>query len=244
MTAQDDESNTVEQTTYLRTAFLERLAHELRGPAGVIQGALHELATALGEDAVQHEALFAMALRGVKRITRNADRLQQTGQLERGVVRLQREESDLTALLRRSVEDARALENRRNIEVEVNAPDPPLLAALDALWMGVALYELTSNAIRHASKRVQVNVTADTAWITVTFANDNPNGTAFGPTRFQPSRSVRGLGLALAIVRDVVSAHGGALEIRSGANESGERANATEVRLKIPRASGEATIAP
>jgi len=92
--------------TYLRTAFLERLAHELRGPAGVIHGALQELEAALGPSAGEHEVFLGMAKRGLKRILRTADRLQHTGQLERGTLEPSPVGCDLGALLKQAVSDA------------------------------------------------------------------------------------------------------------------------------------------
>jgi len=50
----------------------------------VIHGALQELEASLGDRASSGEMFLAMAKRGVKRILRTADRLQQTGQIERG----------------------------------------------------------------------------------------------------------------------------------------------------------------
>src|ERR1700761_2779910 len=68
---------------FLRTEFLQRLAHDLRGHAGVIHGALQELEASLGEQVASGELFLGMAKRGVKRILRTADKLQQTGQIER-----------------------------------------------------------------------------------------------------------------------------------------------------------------
>lgn len=233
MSQDEKPTDEASEAAYLRTAFLERLAHELRGPAGVIQGALHEIERALGDDALKHEALFAMAKRGVGRILRSADRLEQTGQLVRGDVELQRDVCDLPTLLRVSVEDARALENRRHIEVEVKAPKQPVVSSLDARWMKVVFHELTSNAIRHARKRAEVRLIDEEAWITIAFVDDNPDRVTFEPIRFRSSQESRGLGLALAIVRDVVVAHGGELAI--GRNQEGGEDRGAEVRLRIPR---------
>ena len=58
----------------------------LRGHAGVIHGALQELEASLGDRATSGELFLSMAKRGVKRILRTADRLQQTGQIERGTL--------------------------------------------------------------------------------------------------------------------------------------------------------------
>lgn len=228
----NDDGDRDAEDAYLRTGFLERLAHELRGPAGVIQGALDELASALGEDAQKYEAVFAMARRGVRRITRNADRLQQTGFLERGDLRLQREPCNLSELLARCVEDARILENRRQIEVDVRLPSQPLISKVDLRWMGIVFYELASNTIRHASTRAEVSLMSDTNGFAIAFDDDNPKATPFAPARFQSTREARGLGLALAIARDVVEAHGGGLEI-SRRDPSGA-AEGARVRVRVP----------
>src|SRR5690349_8709680 len=99
-----------QQERYLKTAFLERVAHELRGPAGVIQGALQELELVLGHEGEAHQRWFAVARRGVQRIVRTADRLQQTGQCERGAVPLLAGRADVCALLRKAVGEAESLE--------------------------------------------------------------------------------------------------------------------------------------
>ena len=99
--------------SYLRTAFLERVAHELRGPAGVIHGALQELEVALAQQNGEHEVFLAMAKRGLKRILRTADRLQTTGQLERGAPQLTLSRCDLRALVQQAVSDAQTVEGRR-----------------------------------------------------------------------------------------------------------------------------------
>ena len=85
---------------YLRTLFLERVTHELRSPLGVIDGALQELECALGEDAANHRGLLDMARRGIRRLARTADRLQQTAMCERARLDLEWQRCDLASLVR------------------------------------------------------------------------------------------------------------------------------------------------
>jgi len=223
-----------EAERYLRTAFLERVAHELRGPAGVIHGALQELELALGPDSEAHRQLFAMARRGVRRIVRSADRLQETGLCERGPVPVERASCDVGALLRKAVADAEALEARKKIAVELEVPAEPVPCRVDAHWMGIALYEVASNAIRHARQRVRVGLIDDGNMVQVAFRDDNSASATFAPTRFTPTAEARGLGLALAIVRDVIEAHGGRLEIDAG--PSAVESSGSAVRLYFPSA--------
>jgi signal transduction histidine kinase len=220
---------------YLKTAFLERVAHELRGPAGVIQGALQELEFALGREGEAHRHLFAMARRGVQRVVRTADRLQQTGQCERGTVPLLAGRSDVAALLRKSVAEAEALEGRSKITISVEVPAEAVFCNVDPRWMNIALNELASNAIRHARARVEVELTRHADGFQISFRDDCSSTQSFAPMRFLPPREARGLGLALAIVRDVVEAHGGTLTI-AVARATNENP-CTEVRISLPSAS-------
>ena len=66
-------------TVTLETAYLHKIAHEMRGSLAVIQGALTELEIHLSEGAARHQRLFAMARRGVARGTAAASLLDPEG---------------------------------------------------------------------------------------------------------------------------------------------------------------------
>jgi signal transduction histidine kinase len=229
-----------EEERYLRTAFLERVAHELRGPAGVIHGALQELELALGPDAAAHRHLLEIALRGVRRVVRTADRLQQTSVCARGSVRITLTSCDFAELVRKSVAEAEALEARKKIVVHLELPPGPMPCNVDARWVGVALHEVASNAIRHARERVEVDVGELDGDLQVSFRDDSTSNTAFGPVRFVAPREGRGLGLALAIVRDVIEAHGGQLEIDLGRPAPAKPG--ASVRIQLPRSQAPPAI--
>jgi signal transduction histidine kinase len=223
-----------EEHTYLRTSFLDRVAHELRGPAGVIDGAVQELEAALGPGAQEHRVLLDMMRRGVRRIVRTADRLQQTGQCERDRLELTKARCDLTELVTRAVAEAAATEGRKKIRVDVDAPQLHSYVDIDERWMGVAVYEIASNSIRHAREAVRVTLEQEPDAVVVSFVDDNKNSHEFAPMRWKQPREARGLGLALAIVRDVLQAHGGSLTIDRSGNGS-EDARRTHVRIRIPQ---------
>lgn len=223
-----------DEERYLRTAFLERIAHELRGPTGVVQGSIDELEHALGADAEKYRTLLAVARRGLARVLRTASRLDQTAQLDGGTARFEPGPADAGEVARKAVAEAEGLEARRKIRVEVRAPDDPLPCRLDARWMGVALRELASNAIRHATQNVFVEITADADAVRVEITDDNPAPHEFAPVRFRPTREGRGLGLGLAIASDVVVAHDGELAIETP--RPGAAAGGTRVRVTLPRA--------
>ena len=110
-----------ESQTYLRTEFLERIAHELRGPAGVTRGALDEIERALGPRAAEVKPFFAMARRGINRILRSADRLQRTAHFELRRENAARVPTDLRHIAAEATREAEEIESRRNIRVDVAA---------------------------------------------------------------------------------------------------------------------------
>lgn len=229
-----------DENAYLRTQFLERVAHELRGPAGVTLGALAELEAALGDRAAEFAPLLLMARRGVNRIVRSAERLQQTGQLSAHRADFSRLDVDVAPLVARAVSEAESLEARRKVQVQVDAPSSPVTCAADARWVSVALFEVISNAIRHARQLVQVRAERAGDAFVVTVTDDGPGTDEFRPLRFEAPRERRGLGLSLAIVRDVVEAHDGTLAVEQGRTSGASFGS--RVRLTFPLAApGRAT---
>lgn len=230
-----DQPTLDDANVFLRTEFLQRLAHDLRGHAGVIHGALQELEASFGEQAATGALFFAMAKRGVKRILRTADRLQQTGQIERGTLSLSKADTDVRALVQEAAEEAHGVEGRKKINVELDMPGNVVSCPADSHWLSAAFFELASNAIRHAQARVRITVLAKPETVCVEFADDGkPNG-PFGPSRFRVPSDRRGLGLGLSIVHDVAAAHGGSLSIAYSQAEPHGPFGA-RVTLELPRA--------
>jgi signal transduction histidine kinase len=197
---------------YLRTELLERIAHELRGPAGVTLGALDELEHALGpEQAEQNRLLFAMARRGAKRVLRTAERLTRTALLESGPLQVGRSSLDLRTVLRQAVRDAELVEGRSSVQVKLTLPEEPALVAGDGAWWTVAFGELVSQAIRCARRDVDVTMTANDH-VVVTVRDDRTAIIDASPHRFVQLRDRRDSALGWPLVWDVANAHGARIE--------------------------------
>jgi len=210
------ETPRVSQSTYLRTTFLEALAHELRGPSGVTLGALDELELALGENAAAHASLFAMARRGVRRVLRSADRLSRTAQLELPNHVLAREEVDLIKLVERSTKEAELVEARRGVKVELTLPEGKPVARVDPSWLGAAMAELVGAALRSARRSVLVELQQSGEGYRFVVCDDGVAGGLPRTRRFESSEDRRDAGLAFPMVREVAEAHGGELSVRNG----------------------------
>jgi signal transduction histidine kinase len=212
----NSEAPRVSQNTYLKTSFLEALAHELRGPSGVTLGALDELELALGEAAQAHASLFAMARRGVRRVLRTTDRLSRSAQLELSGLAATLEEVDLSALVERAAREAELVEARRGVKLEITRPPVPVPARVDAAWLSAAISEVVGAALRAAKRSVLVEVQANDDSHRVIICDDGPITSLPRLRRFEPSDDRRDAGLAFPLVKEVIDAHRGELSLKNG----------------------------
>jgi len=204
-----------DRAEFVCTEFLDRVAHELRGPAGVTLGALDEIELALGSAAEHSRPFLAMARRGAYKILRTADRLTRTAQLEAGV-KLQLAATDLRLLVRQAGMDALRAEERANVRLEVLLADVPCPVRVDADWVQAAITELISHAVHSARSVVSVHVTSERVLV---IRNDGvSHSAALHTQRFEPEASRRDAGLALPLAREVAHAHGGTFLIASTAD--------------------------
>jgi len=202
---------------FLRGEFLERLAHEMRGPTGGTLGALDELELALGPDAERLRGLLNMARRGARKVLRTADRLSRTAQLEVASLELSPTSTDLVSVLRTACADAEAVEGRRTVTVSLHLPDAPCPALLDASWAHVALFEMVTQALRSARRTVVMSVTREGDAYVVRVSDDGPTRPLV-TERFVSQADRRDTGLAMPLARDVARAHGGDLHVEEGSN--------------------------
>jgi signal transduction histidine kinase len=208
----------LDRSEFVRTEFLDRVAHELRGPAGVTLGALDELELALGDAAEAHRPLLAMARRGAFKVLRTADRLTRTAQLEAGV-KFSPVPTDLRDVVRRSCVDASRVEERSKVRLEIALPEAACDLPLDAGWVQAAITELIAQALHLARREVTVQILGN---CTVLITSDGAAQQVLPSTqRFERRADRRDAGLAIPLAREVAHAHGGEFSIE--ASESGMR---------------------
>jgi signal transduction histidine kinase len=179
----------------------------------VTAGALDEIEAALGPDAEALQEYFLMARRGMRRVLRVAERLHRTAQLEGSKVEWAKVPLDLRSLAEEAAKDTQSLEARRAVRVNLSCSEAACPIEADRDWMHAAIGELVGNAIRFARSLVTVHTEALADGARVTITDDGPGFAGPPLLRFDPPPEKRGVGLSLALVRDVVASHGGRLEI-------------------------------
>ena len=226
--AQRDELETL--TAALQAAdqqknrFLAVLAHELRNPLAVLAGGLNILERKTDLDVI--ETIRKSMRQHLGYMTRLVDDLLDINRIERGKISLRKEEVLLADILPSALEVAAPAIEAGNHTLAVDLPQHPIMLEVDPARFIQIVGNVVGNAARYTPKggRIEVSVscTANYAKIVI---SDNGVGIPADHQRrifeiFEQSDAGMGivgdgLGIGLALVKQLVELHGGKIELVS-----------------------------
>ena len=170
-------------------------SHEVRTPLALIQGAAELLAEQTPGPLNDRQREFVTTIiTNTRRINDLAQDLLTEAKLDAELFELRVEPVDMRQLARKTVRDARRIQPT---PVRLDSTGPPVMLLGDPNLLGQALWNLVSNACRHALPGTQVTVSvAKGEGQAIVGVSDGGEG---------------GTGLGMTITQKIISQHGGRL---------------------------------
>jgi len=220
--------------------FLAMLSHELRNPLTPIVTALH-LMRLRGAGTLERER--TVIERQVSHLTRLVDDLLDVSRAARDGLRLERARVELSAVVADAIEVTAPLVEERHQKLTVSVPRAGLVVHADRGRLAQVMTNLLSNAAKYTPPGGHITVSArvDGEHVGVEVTDDGAGIApdllprvfeAFTQGRQGLDRKQGGLGLGLAIARQLIVAHGGTIEAQSAGPGRG-----TVMAVRLPRAS-------
>jgi signal transduction histidine kinase len=229
----------LERARTMQRQFLSTVSHELRSPVNSVLGFV--------ELVEQREpGLHEKSRNNLRRINESAQRLLRyindlldLSKVEAGRMEVHRSQFDVVPVLHEMAEAARALALRRDLTIQVDAPDR-LEVCTDELRLRQILTNLTSNAVKFTeSGSVVIRALGDRDELVLEVRDTGPGIAPEARNRIfeafrQVGTSAGGTGLGLSIVLRLAQLLGGRVELES---ELG-RGSTFRVRLAATAAHG------
>jgi PAS domain S-box-containing protein len=208
-----------------KSEFLATLAHELRNPLAAIRAGL-QVQRLSGVDAQAANSATELMERQVGHLVELVDDLLDVNRISTGKIRVRRRRIELATVVHAAIETARPLIDRMGHELVLTLPPEPI-------WLNgdpVRVVQVVGNLLSNASKFTE---NGGRIWLTVAVrggeaevrVRDNGVGIAANELPFifdmfmqadaALVRSSTGLGIGLALVKNLVEMHGGTVEAHS-----------------------------
>jgi signal transduction histidine kinase/CheY-like chemotaxis protein len=220
-----------EAANRMKDQFLATVSHELRTPLNAVLGWVHLLRTGkLDRD---------MSSRGLETIERNVKlQAQLTGDLLEvskaltGELQLECRPTTIGEAAQQATSAAESAARAKEVSLDLRISDPPVVVLGDPVRLRQIVWHLLSNAIKFTPRggTVTLAVTTERDEAIVKVTDSGPGiDPSFLPRIFDCftqadsslTRVAGGLGVGLALVRQLVELHGGEIEARNRADGGG-----------------------
>jgi PAS domain S-box-containing protein len=228
---------TAEAANRAKDEFLAMLGHELRNPLSPILTALHLMKLRGSPDTERERTVIE---RQVNHLTRLVDDLLDVSRIARGKVELKEEIVEMAEVIAKAIEMASPLLEQRTHKLVTRVARTGLAVKGDPTRLSQVISNLLTNAAKYTPPGGRIVVTAkqDAADVVIR-VSDSGIGIAadvlphifdlFVQERQAIDRSQGGLGLGLAIVRNLIERHGGSISARSDGPGKG-----SEFEIRLP----------
>jgi len=220
-----------EAASETKDRYIATLSHELRNPLAALNNAVYLLGMECGAEA---KPTLEMMQRQIAQLTRMVNDLLDVSRVSHGKITLQIAPLDLGRVIGLAIETAGPALQKNRLRLARTLPAGPVTVQGDA----ARLLQVFSNLLDNAAKFTPVGGDLGVALAregaeAVATVSDNGVGIepSFLPTMFEAftqadtrlERTTSGLGLGLALARQIVEAHGGRISAESAGRGLGSR---------------------
>lgn len=214
--------NEVAATDKMKNDFISTVSHELRTPLTAIKGWGEMLKELDGEDRELSRRGTEVIINESERLSRLVEELLDFSRMQNGNMTLRLEKIDVLAELDEAVFVFKERSKRDNIELKYNAPETPAPMMGDPNRIKQVFVNLLDNAFKYNKEGGLVDVEAivDDGVLTI---NISDTGCGISPEDlpnvkkkfYKANIQVRGSGIGLAVVDEIIKLHNGIFEINS-----------------------------
>ncbi|MDR7229414.1 signal transduction histidine kinase [Caulobacter sp. BE264] len=222
-----------------KDSFLAVLAHELRNPVAALSGGLHLLNKDIPPERAQD--IRGRMERMLDHLSHLVDDLLDVSRVSQGKISLKKQRIELGDVLQSAIEASQHTIDAARHQFVVETPEVPVWLEADHTRLAQIVANLLNNAAKYTPPGGVVTLAAAVDGRTVTI---KVSDTGIGiPEEMQPKifeifaqvedhlgKSQGGLGIGLALVRQLVALHGGAITVDSDGEGQG---STFTVRLPI-----------
>jgi len=230
----------LEERIHERDRFLAVLGHELRNPLGAILLA-SQMSDGDGKLDREHAALIE---RQSRHLTRLVNDLLDLSRVAAGKIVLKKQIVDVRDIARQTVRVAQSAADNQRVDVQVEMPNEPLLVDADPVRVDQIISNIVTNAIKYTPEggHVTLALSADGNDVVIRVTDDGV-GVAedrigrifelFAQAENAIGRAQGGMGIGLALVRNLVQLHRGTVTAKSDGVGKG-----SQFCVRLPRAMG------
>ncbi len=216
----------LEQSLHSQRQLIEDMAHELRTPLSILKG---ELTVTLkrSRSVQEYESVLPAILEEVNKIIKLVEELLLLAWWESDVIALDLRPLDVVPILQESLEDFQAIAEKKKIALKLSSSDRVVIFG-DRDKLKRVFLNLLDNAVKYtpASGKIEVDVARENNWGKIIFRDTGVGMTEqdiphlfkrfYRINKHSPSA---GFGLGLSIVKSIVDAHRGKIEVKSQLNK-------------------------